>query len=181
MNVWTYVITFDAGAAPNFDPPSTTLVICKPRIRKSAQCGDLILAFNGQRLLPHEPHSVRWAGVVNEVLSIGEYWRDPRFQSKKPGHSATPDNIYRPARGGGLRQVSNTTHGRESYVRDVSGLNALVLHPTWYFGFTLAILPESFNLRMVGGRRGHRCFQIDDASWRVLEVWLDRNVPASLP
>jgi hypothetical protein len=62
MRVWTYVIQVDGGGAPNFEAPSTTLTVCKPRIRKAARCGDLVLAFNGKTLNPTEPHSVRWAG-----------------------------------------------------------------------------------------------------------------------
>jgi hypothetical protein len=65
MYVWTYVITYDEGGAPNFEPPATTLTVCKPRIRRAAERGDVVLAFNGARLNPAEPHSVRWAGVAD--------------------------------------------------------------------------------------------------------------------
>ncbi len=37
MKVWTYVITNDSGAAPNFDPPAVTLASCKPKIRRAAK------------------------------------------------------------------------------------------------------------------------------------------------
>lgn len=181
MDVWTYVITVDAGAAPNFDLGLTTLTVCKPRIRKSAKRGDLILAFNGKRLNPNEPHSVRWAGVVTDIISLQDYWADKRFQGKKPGQSQKPDNIYRPTRSGKLKQVSNTTHRPEDYSRDVNGENALVLNPSWYFGPELALLPQSFNLRMIVGRRGHRCSPMDNRTWRKLENWLKRNAPKARP
>jgi Nucleotide modification associated domain 2 len=58
MKVWTYVITTDKGAAPNFEPPEATLTICKPRIRRKAELGELVLAFNGVRLNLLERHSV---------------------------------------------------------------------------------------------------------------------------
>jgi hypothetical protein len=57
MNVFTYVIANDRGSEPNYDPPATTLAICKPKIRLAAQIGDLVIAFTGSKLSP-EPHSV---------------------------------------------------------------------------------------------------------------------------
>ena len=80
MKVFTYVIQFDGGAAPNYCEPATTLAICKPRIRRSAEVGDAIIAFEGSFLGP-EAHAVRWAGVVTEKLTFSEYWNDRRFAS----------------------------------------------------------------------------------------------------
>ena len=107
MRLWRYVITHDTGFAPNFEPPSATLVTCKPNIRRKALPGDFIVAFNGDRLIPGEPHSVRWAGIVAEVMPLAAYWRDPRFQVKKPTQhgglsDSAPDNIYRPTPEGRL-------------------------------------------------------------------------------
>ena len=73
MIAWTYVIQVDAGAAPNFEAPATTLTVCKPRIRMRAGPGDLILAFNGTKLNKYDPHSVCWAGIVGEVIGMGDY------------------------------------------------------------------------------------------------------------
>ena len=92
MRVWSYVITYDGGSAPNFDPPAVTLVVCKPRIRKNAREGDLVLAFNG-RPLAANPHSLRWAGIVEKVVPMEQYWEDSRFRAKRPGRSPTPDNF----------------------------------------------------------------------------------------
>jgi hypothetical protein len=177
MNVWTYVIAVDGGAAPNFDPPATTLTICKPRIRKQAKRGDLVLAFNGKRLNPIDPHSVCWAGVVTEVIPMKDYWNTSRFKGKKPGRSRRPDNIYRPTPTGDLERVENETHTPADYARDVNGENALVLQPSWHFGPAGATLPEAFNLRMIDGRRGHRRRVINERVWDELKKWLDHNAP----
>lgn len=59
MRVHTYVIVVDSGAAPIYDTPCTTLAVCKPRIRRKANVGELVLAF-------------------------ADYWNDARFQTKKP-------------------------------------------------------------------------------------------------
>jgi Nucleotide modification associated domain 2 len=176
MIVWTYVIVVDKGGAPNFGPPATTLTLCKPKIRKDAHPGDVVLAFNGKRL-HHEPHSVRWAGVISEVIPLASYWHDPRFQKKKPGQSAgLPDNIYRPV-AQHLEQVSNPTHEPDQFGRDVGGMNALIFQSLWYFGPSAPILPAEFGLRMTGGRRGHRRTEIDANTWRQLKRWLDKSNP----
>jgi Nucleotide modification associated domain 2 len=181
MNVWTYVITHDDGGAPNFEPPWTTLTVCKPRIRKRARLGALVLAFNGARLNPTEPHSVRWAGIVSKVIPLRDCWNDPRFEGKKPGRQRgqreLPDNIYRPTTVGGLEQVENKTHTPAATARDVGGVNALVLQSSWYLGLTVATLPEHFKLRMAGGRRGERRSEISEATWHELKQWLDDNAP----
>ena len=174
MNVYTYVIATDSGAAPNFDPPLPTLAICKPRIRRGAEPGDLVLAFTGTRVGP-EPHGVCWAGVVRGKQPIAEYWNDPKFQGKKPGGTPTPDNIYRPD-GGSLVQVKNPSHGPESATRDIGGEFALSFEPAWYFGLAAPVLPGSFGLRMLRGRRGHRVVDMSDAKWQQLKKWLDREV-----
>jgi len=93
MRVWRYVITHDTGFAPNFEPPSATLVTCKPRIRKDAKLHDLIIAFNGYRLIRAEPHSVRWAGIVADVMTLAAYWRDPRFQEKNRRSTAVTAQV----------------------------------------------------------------------------------------
>jgi hypothetical protein len=46
MRAYRYVIQHDEGSAPNYEPP-VTLAICKPRIRKGARAGDLVIAFEG--------------------------------------------------------------------------------------------------------------------------------------
>ncbi|MFJ4431258.1 hypothetical protein ACIPZG_09820 [Pseudomonas sp. NPDC089395] len=73
MRVHTYVIATDAGSAPNYDPPAVTLAVCKPRIRKKAKVGELVLAFAGAKVNPTSRHSVVWTGIVSEILTFSEY------------------------------------------------------------------------------------------------------------
>ena len=110
MRVHTYVIVVDSGAAPNYDKPCTTLAVCKPRIRKKAHVGELVLAFAGAKVNPYEPHTVVWAGVVAETMPFADYWNDRRFAGKKPDRAPTPDNFYRPTKDGGLLWIENPVH-----------------------------------------------------------------------
>lgn len=175
MRVHTYVIATDAGSAPNYDPPCTTLAVCKPRIRRKAHVGELVLAFAGQKENPREPHTVVWAGIVAEKLSFADYWNDKRFARKKPDKSPTPDNFYRPVNDG-LLWVDNPVHDADATQHDTSGLYVLVFDPSWRFGSNGPVLPNDFGLRMVHGRRGERLADLTDADWHRLESWLNDQI-----
>jgi hypothetical protein len=176
MRVHTYVIAVDAGSAPNYDPPFVTLTVCKPRIRKKANIDDCVLAFAGASVNPSDPHSVVWAGVVTEIIPLGEYWNDARFAGKKPGQTPVPDNFYRPSQDG-LVQVPNQVHGPDSIPTDIGGKNALIFDPAWRFGPHGPRLPSEFGLRMVGGRRGERVSELSPDQWKALQAWLDEQSP----
>jgi len=178
MRIWSYVITTDHGSAPNYDGPAVTLTICKPRIRMRAQQGDLVLAFNG-RTLATNPHSVRWAGIVSEVLPMEKYWDDPRFRAKRPDRSETPDSIYQ-FMDGYLSQVPNTSHDESNIAKDVRGKNALIFSQAWHMGDDRPELPDVFDLRVVANRRLEPLREISSQEWTELEGWLkahDRGLP----
>lgn len=179
MELYCYVIACDAGHAPNYDPPFTTLAICKPRIRKGAkerkgtEEGDAVLAFTGVKL-SLEPHAVRWAGVVKEKLTFTEYWNDRRFAGKKPDATERPDNIYKP-RGNGrsFEQIKNKSHGPKHTLSDLRGCYVLVLDPVWRFQGSAPILPARFGYRMgLTARRSHRRHELTPDAWRRLRTWL---------
>ena len=179
MRVHTYVIATDAGSAPNYDPPFTTLAVCKPIIRRKASVGDLVLAFAGKPVNPHEPHTVVWAGIVAEKLTFADYWNDPRFQGKKPDRCQRPDNFYRPV-DGGLLWVDNPVHGPEAAQHDTNGVYVLAFNPSWRFGANGPPLPEHFGLRMTGARRGQRVADLSDGEWRSLKAWLDSQTQVEI-
>ena len=174
MRVWSYVITTDRGSAPNYDEPAVTLAICKPRIRRCAKERDLVLAFNG-KTLDHRPHSVRWAGTVSEVLSLEEYWDDPRFRGKRPDRSKTPDNIYRTA-DGYLSQIPNNSHDEVNKGTDIRGKNALIFGRAWHMGESAPEWPENFSdLRVVANRRLEPRREISAQEWIELRGWLQAH------
>ena len=180
MKVRAYVIATDAGSAPNYDPPCTTLAVCKPRIRQAASLGDLVLAYAGSDVNPHDPHTVVWAGLVSEKLTFAQYWNDQRFRNKKPDRSATPDNFYRPV-DGGLLQVPNRVHGPENFNRDTGGLFVLAFEPSWHFGANGPRMPTEFGLRVpMTARRAGRVAELTDAEWLRLEAWLTEQEPLSV-
>lgn len=172
MRVQSYVITTDRGSAPNYDAPATTLAICKPRIRKRAKIGDLIIGFNGKTLSSSERNSVRWAGVVSAVIPFRDYWNDPLFSTKKPEQSETPDNIYCDA-GDGLFQIQNSSHDSTDVDRDLGGINVLVFSHVWHLGSSHEPLDSRFSSLFVGGSRRHEPLNnISKSEWNALRDWL---------
>lgn len=184
MKVWTYAIATDVGGAPNFEGPAATLAICKPPIRRAAAIGDLVLASNGREasLAPEtrwEPNSVRWAGVVSDTLGFAEYWNDPRFTGKRPGHARMPDNIYQPV-DGVLIQVPNHVHEARHVSNDVRGEKVLVFARAWYFGDTAPVLPGSLGFWMpVRARIGQRSTIVPDDTVAAVLEWLDAQLQAA--
>lgn len=185
MKVWRYVITHDDGTAPHYGPPFTTLAICKPKIRKGAQPGDLLMAFAG-REISSDPDRVVWAGIVREKLTFEQYWFDKRFQGKKPSATKWPDNIYMPG-GAGLMQVPNRIHGAGNVARDCGGQFVLVMDPAWHLDSDLSSLPEQFfDLRLAANhRRGHRVTHIPSPVAVEMVTWLasraERQPQVSVP
>ncbi|MBS1994774.1 MAG: hypothetical protein JSS86_00630 [Cyanobacteria bacterium SZAS LIN-2] len=172
MKLRTYVIQDDFGSAPNYDPPGVTLAICKPKIRKGAVLGDVVLAFEGSGLGAN-PHAVVWAGVVEEKLTFASYWRDSRFRNKRPDRTPVPDNIYEPV-GHEYRQVANPIHGRGNVSTDLGGVFVLVCRPAWHFSGPRPNLPAECGFRMpMSARRGHRVHELSPAERDGLRAWLE--------
>lgn len=171
MRVWTYVISTDGGTAPNFDPPCATLAICKPRIRRCAVLGDMLVAFNG-KALSRDPHSVRWAGQVSDIMPLERYWNDRRFRNKRPDRTDRPDNIYR-LENGVLVQEKNDIHFAANVATDLRGVNALGFARWWYFGAIAPTLPQAFGLRMSGGRRNEPLRVLEASKAETLFEWLN--------
>ena len=176
--VFRYVLATDNGTAPSYAPPCLTLTLCKPKIRKAAAAGDLVIAFAGSSL-DCNPEAVVWAGLVTESLSLAEYWRDARFQAKKVAPPQVLDNIYEPdpRSSDGYRQHWHAHHDASSQTRDVSGRNALIFgsKDIWVFRKAPRVLPSSFGLSMGSARRGHQTMYIDDRHWQELHAWFSHG------
>ena len=91
------MVARDYGFAPNPFFGLCTLATCKPIIRRVAKVGDWVVgtgsASNGKA------GYLVFAMCVSEVMSYNEYWKDARYQRKKPNlrgsiKQAFGDNIY---------------------------------------------------------------------------------------
>ena len=97
VKLYSYIVTVDAGFAPNPFWGYCTLACCKPAIRRTATVGDWIVGLSSKG----KGHKIIYAMKVAEVIPFKEYYRDKRFAAKKPKNFSTGktkiecgDNIY---------------------------------------------------------------------------------------
>ena len=79
--MYTYILTSDTGFAPNPFHGVCTLCTCKPKIRKGAEPGDLIVGIASQQLGPYAG-KLLYAMLVDEVIAIQDY--GDGFEMKRP-------------------------------------------------------------------------------------------------
>ena len=104
-----YKITHDSGFAPNPFWGYLTLAACTPNhMRANLQKGDWIIGIESKilaserkkaNLNPDIDQSLIYIAKVDEVLTLDEYFRDPRFEKKKFRRSRNykerrGDNVY---------------------------------------------------------------------------------------
>lgn len=167
----SYKMTHDTGFAPNPFGEHLTLATCKPTIRRTKKRGDWVAGFTSQALVD----TSRAGGVtiptsgllylmrIGEVLKLEEYFRDPRFQHKKPVKGAIDpiqrcgDNIYNIDRTGAYQQLPNDSHddSKSTINHDTGGVNVLVSDVFYYFGRN-CLIPnggwESIGITLSKGR-----------------------------
>jgi len=159
--VFSYVVASDGGFAPNPFHGWCTLACCKPRIRKAAEPGDLVVGLS--RRCERLVYILR----VEEKMTFDQYWADARFEKKKPVWSRdrverNGDNIYEPNGRRGFRQLRSahwdhkadreSTSAKE---HDTSANAVLVGRDFVYYGGEGPKLGDELSFLFV--TRGHRC------------------------
>ena len=97
MRLYSYIVAYDYGFAPNPFYGICTLATCKPNIRRVASIGDWVIG-TGSKRRGRRGHLV-YAMRVGEALTFDQYWADPRFYPKRPNlrgslKQAFGDSIY---------------------------------------------------------------------------------------
>lgn len=155
--LYTYVVKVDAGFAPNPFWDVCTLAACTPNHQGSRiKLGDWVAGFlnkkRGNRFL--------YAMHVDEVIGLDDYYRDPRYQNKKPNLRGTwkqrcGDNIYSLDDDGRWIQHKNCFHLNERLKeQDTRYARVFIGRRFWYFGKSAVILPIKF--KSLAGGRGTR-------------------------
>lgn len=99
MSLYSYVVRYDSGFAPNPFYSYCSLATCKPRIRKNAAIGDWVIGLGSASKMVSQGGRVVYVMRVTETLSFDDYFHDIRFKFKKPNlrgsrKQARGDNIY---------------------------------------------------------------------------------------
>lgn len=156
MKLSAYIITVDAGFAPNPFGHYCTLACCKPTIRRCAKEGDIVVGTASAR----SPMSGKliYAMKVKYVVPYKCYWMDSRFASRKPSPktaiSRRGDNIWH-FEDGRWRVVAGAFHDMSHLERDISGTNALISTDFFYFGNQAVAVPKRF-IRLLATTQGHK-------------------------
>lgn len=104
MAIYSYIVRYDSGFAPNPFYQICSLATCKPKIRQHAKIGDWVVGCgSNDRTVRRGGHLV-YAMRVTDQLTFYQYDSDPRFKTKKPIRNGSRkqsagDNIYYHAAG----------------------------------------------------------------------------------
>ena len=182
--LYRYVVDHDCGFAPNPFFGACTLACCKPKIRSTAQKGDVIVGF-GCAKYGLSGRMIYWM-EVGEILTFDQYWGDVRFQNKKPSMTGSVmmyfgDNIYsRDDEDGPWHQLRSFHSDERSMIgqgnlkRDTGSTRVLIGQDFTYWGSQAAELPARFASLAKKGR-GHSV-NVDDESLKdEFIVWLKAN------
>lgn len=144
--IYSYVVRYDSGFAPNPFYSYCTLATCKPDIRRSAKIDDWVVgSASNDRSIKRGGHLV-YAMRVTETKTFDEYSTDARFNAKKPFRRGSRkqscgDNIYFHGEPGGDWCQRDSFHSRENgqiqpqhVARDTSVNRVLISTDYLYFG-----------------------------------------------
>ena len=157
MTLYSYIVAYDDGFAPNPFRGVCTLACCKPKIRKGAKKGDYIVGIGRKS----SGNRVVFAMKVEETLGHDDYWHDERFRAKRLDRDAglmeaLGDNIYHLNEAGEWQQEPsnhNYTDGRQSRYftrQDTDGENVLIGRDFIYWGGEGPPLPDNLAGLIVG-------------------------------
>ena len=185
MRLYSYVVRYDFGFAPNPFEGFCTIATCKPQIRRTARVGDYIIGTgSGQKSLAgHLVYAMR----VDEIVTFDSYWLDSRFARKIPTDQgavkrAYGDNIYHHDKDGKWIQA-DSRHSLESgqanpgHVKvDTSTDIVLISQKYVYFGGSGPEVPSAlrkdFDVDLVHRTQGHRCRFPEDLIKAAL-AWIE--------
>lgn len=153
MRLYSYVVRYDIGFAPNPFYGWCTLATCKQDIRAHASVGDWVIGTGsqtqglGDRLV--------YAMRIKDVLTFDSYWTDSRFVRKRPRFrgslkQAYGDNIYHRDADGNWQQADSRhslPDGSPNYghiKRDTKADRVLVSRDFVYYGGRGPVVPERF-------------------------------------
>lgn len=156
MAYFSYKIEHDFGLAPNPFGGYCTLAVCKPTIRnnRNLRMGDWIIGTGSAKL--KKLHYLIFAMQAEEIITLNEYWKDPRFQYKKPviNGSLTQiygDNFYHQNRRTKEWIQENSAHSlrggltNEKHLRvDTDGKYVLISKTFYYFGDKAIPIPKRY-------------------------------------
>ena len=176
--LYSYILKLDTGFAPNPLHGFCTLATCKPMIRKTANVGDFIIGTGSKS--KNRDGFVVYAMRITETLSYDDYWKDARFEAKKPQiegcwKSDCGDNIYRwnPLTNEWV-QVEDSYHCDYDMCRDTNTDRVLVSDNFIYWGGDGPPIPPEFGgASVLCTTQGHKC-RFPEQTVREFNHWFEQ-------
>lgn len=185
QRLFSYVLRYDDGAAPNPFWGTCTLAICKPDIRRTANVGDWIIGTGSKnsRLKDGNTYdlsdSVVYAMKVTEKLSLEDYdkfcrnslvEKIPKWFSKDY-RLRVSDCIYDYSESS-IPKLRKSVHNPDNIKRDLGGKSVLLSTHFFYFGEEARLLPQELKYII---RRGQKHLVFDDSEViSKFENWLSQ-------
>ena len=193
--LYSYVLRFDDGAAPNPFWGTCTLTICKPAIRRTAQICDWIIGTGSKNSRINDgntyvlSNSVVYAMKITDIKSLKDYDQFCRkhLQNKIPKwfdrdwRKRMGDCLYN-FENGGEPKLRKGVHNELNRKRDLGGQNALLSNHFYYFGEETQPLPDNLK-EIIKKNQGHKKIERTDLI-ESFENWIkqfDRNKIGAAP
>lgn len=112
-------------------------------------------------------------------MNFDEFYRDKRFESKKPENDPDGDNIYF-KQDGEYQQMKNNHHDAEDMKDDLESDKVLIGSLFWYFGEKAVFIPEELRsdiIRSYGNpnaKIGHKTIE-EKSKVKKFVPWLEKN------
>ncbi len=181
MDLYSYVVAYDSGFAPNPFHGFCTLATCKPRIRSSAKVGDWVIGCGSADRTKKQGGLLVHAMCISEIMTFDEYNNDSRFQVKKPNlygsrKQVRGDNIYQTVNGEWIQKnsyhsKSNGDANPDHINRDTAVDRVLISDNFRYFGKGGPAIPNYLgkdNRSLCHRGRNHSKFLNSNANDKVL-------------
>lgn len=167
--IYSYVLRYDDGGAPNPYGGLCTLAICKPQIRRNAEIGDWVVGTGSKNARCNDGNTydlsnhLTYAMKITDVKSFKEYddFCNSDIPSKIPIWSSKVwpekmgDCIYDynaanavPLQRAGVHKLVNMDH-------DLNGKNVLLSNHFYYFGEAAIEIPDHLET-IIKRHQGHR-------------------------
>lgn len=184
--IYSYVLRYDDGAAPNPFWGTCTLTICKPDIRRTAQIGDWVIGTGSKnsRLKDGNTYdlsdSIVYAMRITNKLSLSKYDKfcQQHLKNKIPKwfnkdyRLRMGDCIYAYSNDDTPPTLRKSVHNQDNIKRDLSGQFSLLSKHFYYFGDEPRPLPQELKYIIRRGRK-HLVFD-DQATIKRFEEWISQ-------
>ncbi len=153
MTLFSYVVRWDHGFAPNPFHGVCTLATCKPAIRKKVKQGDWVLG-TGSAERGYQSRVI-FLMQVEEISDFDRYWGDTRFNRKRPVMNGSlkqrfGDNIYHRGSDGVWIQADsrhswNGSSNNQNLLSDTGTTDRVLIGSNFiYWGENAPPLPTEF-------------------------------------